>query len=248
MLDTIISPNHHAYQFRVDILPNPSFAKDLSGNLNQLQQRYMERICDMLADEEFVDWIVSFETSPSGKHHYQSIIWHSHLLSTKERNRMKSKWFRTNRDSKNAISFTTAKKIINLSSYVFKDHQEFQQVVQQPIINHNLFYTSLSWDQIKLIPEWLTREKMKAQFKTELEEHILFIISEDEYGHRPTVLSTATAIVKFYIQHDHAPPSRYLLYKLLLRYHPAYTPQNYLYDIGFINQDYPNYTPQIDSI
>ncbi len=245
MLDTIISPNNHAYQFRIDLLPTASFyCKDVSNgvvDLGLLQKSYMTQICKFLTEYEFKDWIISFETSKANKHHYQGIIWHSNVISQKEKNKLKAKYFRENRDSKNSISFTDAKKIVNLSSYVFKDQQHYQDLIKdnqeqnmQGHLTNHTFMTTLTYQQVSLIPKWLTKEKMKAQWKKELEEHILFTISEDIYGHRPSIITTAQSIVTFHIQQDHPPPSRMMLYKLLLRYHPSYTTDNYLTDIGFI--------------
>ena len=252
MLDTIISPDNHAYQFRIDLLPSASFyCKDVSNgvvDLGLLQKSYMIQICKFLTQEEFTDWIISFETSNAGKHHFQGIIWHANVISQKDKNKLKAKYFRENRDSKNSISFTDAKKIVNLSSYVFKDQQHYQDLIKEnqeqdhitgQLTNHT-FMTTLTYTQVSLIPKWLTKEKMKAAWKSELEDHILLTISEDVYGRRPSVLTTAQEIVEFHIKQDHPPPSRMMLYKLLLRYHPSYTTDNYLTDIGFINitQDY----------
>lgn len=250
MLDTIISPNNYAYQFRVDILPSASFyCKDASSNevvdVNLLRKKYMTQICKLLTQEEFVDWVVSFEISPSGKHHYQCILWHSRVLSTKDRNSLKSKYFRTNRDSKNSISFTCAKKVINLSSYVFKDHQEFQDLTDESIIqNHDLLLTTLKWEQINLIPKWLTKEKMKAKWKQDLEDEILLIVSKDRFGHYPTKFDFAKDVLKFHIKNDKDPPHKARLFKLALKYLPTYTEEHYLVDIGFLqsetNYDYAN--------
>lgn len=207
MLDLTISPNNHAYQFRVDIL-NP----DTSGN-------YAIQLCKMLTEEEFQDWICSYEIAPvSNKKHYQCILWHKKLLSQKERNRLKAKYFRRNRDTNNSISFTCAKKITNLSSYVMKD------------CSQNEIITTLSLEKREKIPKWLTKNAIKSKWLKEVEDEILLICSLDVYGHYPTIYETVRKIIKFYIENDHPPPSRMTILKYLLKYHPNYSISNYIDD------------------
>jgi len=239
MLDNIISKGNYAYQFRVDILPVhdkvmiDGISVDISGDVNLLKKYYSVELCKFLTQEEFQDWICSFEVSPAGKHHYQCIIWHSKILSTKDRNQLKAKYFRKNRDSKNSISFTDAKKIANLSSYVLKDQEEFESKTD---INEDNLITTLTFEQIESIPKWLTKNALKNKWKKELEDEILIIISEDVYGRRPSKFKFATEVIEFHIKNDHPPPSRMALYKLLLKYLPSYTTSDYLQDIGFLEQ------------
>lgn len=222
MLDTIISPNNHAYQFRVDVLPDPEISEDV----NILKQHTCIQLCKMLTQEEFADWLCCFEISEAGKHHYQCIIWHKKLLSQKDRNKLKAKYFRKNRDTNNSISFTDAKKITNLSSYVLKDQDDYPG---------NNIISTLTIEKVKEIPSWLTKNALKSKWKKELEDEILIIISEDVYGHRPSKFSFAQQVIEFHIKNDHPPPSKMMLYKLLLKYHPSYTVPEYMADIGFMS-------------
>lgn len=252
MLDNIISKGNHAYQFRVDILPEayPSVV-----DVNILKQKYLTQICKMLTQEEFEDWLCCFEIAPNtGKHHYQCIIWHRQFLSTKTRNDMKAKYFRKNRDSKNAISFTDAKKIVNLSSYVMKDQSEYESIIDENQVmdpsgqftEHN-YMTTLTYEQISLIPKWLTKNAIKSKWKKEVEDECLLIISEDEYGRRPNKLQFGAAVLKFFIEQGHDPPSRMGLFKLALRFLPSYTYSDYMNDIGYINNgEFASYTPPFD--
>ena len=237
MLDTIISKNNYAYQFRVDVLDAykqimiKGKLYDINHDADLLKQYYMQQLCKFVVQEEFADWICAFEIAPkSGKPHFQCILWHKEKFTETKKNSLKAKYFRKNRDTKNSISFTSAKKINNLSSYVFKDHQEYQE--NQNVEDHNLIST-LNYEQVILIPKWLTKNALKAKWKQDLEDQILIIISEDEYGRRPTKHAFARQVIQFYIQEDHPPPSRMCLYKLLLKYLPSYTIETYLEDIGF---------------
>jgi hypothetical protein len=138
---------------------------------------------------------------------------------------MKAKYFRKNRDTNNSISFTDAKKIVNLTSYVLKDQDDYP--------GHNIIST-LTKEQVNKIPEWLTKNALKSKWKQELEDEILIIISEDVYGHRPNKFKFGLEVIKFHIDNDHPPPSKLMLYKLLLKYLPSYTASDYMTDIGFI--------------
>lgn len=225
MLDNIISINNHAYQFRVDILPDESISEDV----NILKKHYSLQICKMVTQEEFADWLCCFEISEAGKHHYQCILWHSKILSQKDRNTLKAKYFRKNRDTNNSISFTDAKKIVNLTSYVLKDQDDYP--------GDNIIST-LTKDQVHKIPQWLTKNALKTKWKKELEDEILIIISEDVYGNRPTKCKFALEVIKFHIENDHPPPSKTMLFKLLLKYLPSYTAEDYMRDLGIFQDSY----------
>lgn len=225
----MISPTNYAYQFRVDILP----IKDISGDVNILKKHYSLQLCKMVTQEEFADWLCCYEVSDNGKHHYQCILWkQGPVLTQKQRDGMKAKYFRENKNSKNAISFTDAKKIVNLTAYVLKDQEEMDE---KNYPNNNII-TTLTLEQIQKIPTWLTKHALKNQWKKELEDEILLIISEDVYGRRPTKIQFAKQVIKFHIDNQHPPPSKLMLFKLLLKYLPSYTEENYLVDIGFIQQ------------
>lgn len=215
MLDNTISPGNYAYQFRVDILTTTN--------------EYQNKICNMLTEEEFADWVCSYEIgAETGKPHYQCILWSSNPLSQKERNRIKAKYFRKNRDSKNSISFTDAKKISNLTAYVMKDASQHSQEME--------LICSLSPEKREKIPEWLTKNGLRQKFEKELETELVEnIIVQDSYGRYPSMLSTAKSIVEYYLKEDHAPPGRAKLFKLLLKHHPEYLIEDYLTSISFIN-------------
>lgn len=212
MNDTIISIGNYAYQFRVDVI--------------QTHPTTEIQLCALLTQEEFTDWHCFLEKGEkTHKLHYQCIIWHKRLLTTKKRNALKAKYFPAQRLSKNAISFTSAKKIVNLSSYVQKDASQ-----------NNLNITTLTPDQLAKIPKWLTKNAIKnAWIKTE-QEFCLLHASLDVYGRYPTALDFTINIIKEYKQHDRCPPTKYKLFKLQLKYLPNYTITDYLHDIGYLHQ------------
>jgi len=210
MLDQTISKNNHAYQFRVDVLT------DISD--------YKIKIAEMLTQEEFSDWICCLEIGDKSKKlHYQCIIWNKKLLSTKQRNTIKAKYFRINRDSKNSISFTDAKKIYNLASYVLKENN---------LENESHIITTLSPERRNLIPKWLSKNAIKSKWKQDLEDEILLIVSLDCFGRYPSIYDTVSKIITFYIEQEHPPPNRQMLYKHLLKYHPEYTITDYINSIN----------------
>lgn len=218
MLDLTISPQNHAYQFRVDVL-------DSSGALFP-KQCYKKQLAIMLGEEEFRDYICSLEVGEkTGKLHYQCILWHRNKLTTKERNRIKAKYFRKNRDTPNSISFTDAKKITNLASYCLKDLDEE---------NKKYLLCSLSDEKREKLPDWLTKNAIKQKWEKEVEDEMLLLISEDVYGHRPSPYNVGKSIVEFYLKNDHPFPTRMKLYKLLLKYHPEFTIDDYLKYVRFM--------------
>ena len=141
---------------------------------------------------------------------------------------MKAKYFRKNRDSKNSISFTDAKKIVNLSAYVMKDADEHYKEME--------LISSLSDEKREMIPQWLTKNAMKLKFDKGLEEAIENeIIVQDDYGRYPNMVTAVKSIIEYYLKANHAPPTKMKLFKLLLMYHPEYTIDDYLQAIGFLD-------------
>lgn len=212
MNDKVISIGNYAYQFRVDVMD--------THPTTEIQ------LCKFLTQEEFTDWHCFLEKGEkTNKLHYQSIIWHKRLLTTKQRNELKAKYFLPQRNKKNSISFTSAKKIVNLTSYVQKDISE-----------NDIKHSTLTPEQLSKIPKWLTQQAIKTKWKKTIEEFCLLHASLDVYGRYPTPLDFAINIIKEYKHYDKAPPTRYTLYKLQLKYLPTYTITDYLKDVGYINE------------
>lgn len=207
VLDNTISKGNYAYQFRVDVLEDKK-QTELS-------------LCSMLTQEEFKDWICCLEYgATTNKPHYQCIIWHNKKYTQKEKNNIKAKYFRKNRDTTNSISFTDAKKIVNLSSYVLKEGNDI--------------ITTLTENQVKDIPRWLSKIAMKTAWSKQVEDEMLLLCSKDVYGRYPSTIHVAKLITKYYLEESHPPPTRSKLFKLLLKYHPEFSIEDYLHRINFI--------------
>ena len=203
MIDNNISKGNWAYQFRVDILTT--------------LEEYQEQLGKMLTEQEFADWICCLEKGEkTNKLHYQCILWHKDKFHTNKMQALKSKYFRKNRNQRNAISFTDAKKIVNLSSYVMKDNEKENEVI-----------SSLTIEQREKIPKWLTKEAMKNKWKNEVEEYMELICREPVCD---TIYNTMKHLIKYYLHHDHAPPNKHTVYKLLLKHHPEYNIMRYIND------------------
>lgn len=212
MQDNHISKGNYAYQFRVDVITT----------IEKLEYKLVL----FLTEEEFSDYHCFLEKGEkTNKYHYQCIIWHKKLLTTKQRNLLKAKYFLPQRNKKNAISFTSAKKIVNLTSYCQKDISE-----------NNLNISTLTEEQLSKIPKWLTKNALKTKWKQQEQDFCLLHASMDVYGRYPQPLQFAKDIIKEYRDNDKHPPTKYKLYKLQLKYLPTYTINDYLRDIGYLNE------------
>lgn len=124
MQDTVIVLNHFAYQLRIDIDCPTKFTTDFIAFISHFK---------------IANYLGKIETAPkSGKLHFQSIIWTDVKLNNLPTYR---NWWKPRASkTQQSVSFTSAKKIINLASYTQKDDGEV--------------ITNLSSDQLLLVPQW----------------------------------------------------------------------------------------------
>lgn len=125
---------HYAYQLRLDL------------SHNELSESLIE---SWLSKFNISGYIFGREFKKSGLPHYQGIVWFESKLSDKEMCKCRN-WFRgkTLKSAGNGHSFTSARKVTNLSKYCLKEGN---------------YYTSLSSHQIKSIGKWDTKDAVKAE-------------------------------------------------------------------------------------
>lgn len=134
-MDTVIIPNHYAYQFRVD----------LSGN-----QQSTAEIKRFLDKYDFNKYHGMFELGEkTGKAHYQMIIWRSAELSTYEKTKCRNYWRGKTLLTKQPVSLTSARKLESLASYCQKG-----ELVDLKLSN-------LTEEEQELIPKWVTKKAKK---------------------------------------------------------------------------------------
>lgn len=143
---------HYAYQVRLDLSHN-----NLSESL----------IDSWMVAYNITGYIFGREFKNNSIPHYQGIVWFENKLSQKQMCACRN-WFRgkTLKSAGNGHSFTSARKIANLSKYCLKDGN---------------YYTSLSSQQIESLGKWETKNALRLQ-KQELLEKMVKI-------HIPTPIS-----------------------------------------------------------
>lgn len=220
MEDNIIFKNKFAYQFRVDMIkeelddddnliakrvfndvPNPI---DINTPFGQLHKEHIDRI-ELMLKEHFNKYIVCIENGKNtNKIHYQAILWSDKRIDNAEKN-IKQKYFslQKNRFKDNSISFTTAKKIKSLASYVSKSSY--------------YIFNNLTTEQLSQIPKWLSKQNMKEEWKDKVRKHI-----EECVKDRLTAQQTLCSIVEFYWDNNKQHPHRKTAQYLLGKYHPNY--------------------------
>jgi len=136
MEDTIVKPGNIAYQFRVDV--------DTENGLT-LVMTFMKKY-----DVQY--YICGAEKSENNKQHFQCILWFkSAVNTTKLRNWWKGKTLQT----KQPVSLTSAKKIVNLAKYSMKEQN---------------FVTNLTKEELGKIGQW-KKKNSKTDWTTALDEH-----------------------------------------------------------------------------
>jgi hypothetical protein len=182
-------------------IPNPIDADDV---FYALHLEHKERI-NLMLKEHFIKWIVCIENGKhSNKVHYQGILWSNKPIENAEKN-IKQYYFpaQKNRLKDNSISFTTAKKIKNLASYVSKSSY--------------YIFNNLTTDEMSLIPKWLSKQNLKEEWKLKVKKHIEQCVKDGL-----TTKQTLCSIVEFYWENDKQQPHRKTAQYLLGRYHPNY--------------------------
>ncbi len=145
------------------------FRVDLSCN----QESKLE-IETWLKEYQFIYWTGCHELGDkTEKPHYQMCVWRKEKFKKKPDGQTKARnWWRGKTNSvKGGVALTSAKNIINLSSYSRKDEKSLKNVE-----NDQLFSTisNLSSEQLKRIPKWQCykavaikkRQKLDSTVKT----------------------------------------------------------------------------------
>jgi len=136
MEDTIIKKGYYAYQLRVDL---PTTDDD---TIQQWITKYNAAY-----------WIIGKEVSSLGKPHIQCIIW---FEEKQQMPKLRNWWKGKTLDTKQPVSFTSAKKITSLAKYTKKD---------------NNFITNLHPEEIIKIGLWNTKKQKKERFMVKLYEY-----------------------------------------------------------------------------
>lgn len=140
-MDTVIIPDHYAYQFRVD----------LSGN-----QQSTAEIKRFLDKYNFNKYHGMFEIGKkTGKAHYQMIIWRSAELSPYERTKCRNYWRGKTLLTKQPVSLTSARKLESLASYCQKGENTLKKG------DYFQHISNLSKEEKELIPKWVTKKAKK---------------------------------------------------------------------------------------
>ena len=139
MEDKYVKPGLYAYSFRVD----------LSHTKTNIVHEFMKRY-------NVECYIIGLEISDLGKEHFQCILWfQSRINQSKLRNWWKGK----TADTKQPVSFTSAKKIKNLAKYTMKDKN---------------FQTNLSSEELDNIGKW-EKKLEKHQWSKQLDEYAEYV-------------------------------------------------------------------------
>lgn len=226
MEDTIIFNGLYAYQFRLDILHTkedgdsirvivPStildhnISKYLTTYANSPIKTEQQKMVTKMLEMHFMHYYIFVEVgTKTRKLHLQGIIWSKNKYSAVQLTGFKAKFFPTQRLIKNAISITSAKKIIALASYVSKS----------TLLTHN----TLTPLQISKIPEW-KRRKTDREFKLIIQDVIQASINSGDSINR-----FIEKIIKRYWAEGRQQPTRMVCIKLLGIFHPDYTAQDYI--------------------
>lgn len=129
MLDTIVKPNYYAYQLRVDIPRQKS--------LKSFHEWRMKYNAPEEGKQPTLFYIFGLEKSEATKkEHIQGIVW---FHKEQDKNKHRNWWTRKADKTHQPVSFTSAKKITNLSKYCMKQGK---------------FFTNLKNSEIKDIGKW----------------------------------------------------------------------------------------------
>lgn len=205
MEDSIIVKDFYAYSLRVDAKPRTY--NDPSDNILLLKefQRFYDRLCPKSRYLVYIE-----QSKVVKKTHIQGILWLPSKQSTTETAASRAWWKRP----KGGISFTSAKKIKSLCSYVGKDK------------GSNI--TNLNPEQLSRITEWKDHKEL---WTVKLDKQLQLLVSETN-----GVFDYAHSVIEFYIANSKAPPNRATLYKHLLRHHPQFTTDDYCSCINLFPQ------------
>ena len=227
MEDKIIFNGLYAYQFRLDLLN-----EDSSGNYNRIILSEMPKINEMvllqtycqskiktseqqnlllMLESYFIHYYIFLEVGlTTRKLHFQGIIWSENKYSNKQLTAIKSKCFKKQRLIPNAISITSAKKIMNLASYVSKSSDRC------------LLENTLTDLQISKIPSWKKR-KNDREFKKIINTTIKSSIDSGD-----SINVFLEKIIRKYWAEGRQQPTRMTCIKYLGIFHPEYAAQDYL--------------------
>ncbi len=190
MEDTHIKSGHYAYSLRVDV----DNTDDLTL-INKWKAHYNATF-----------WIIGKEVSSLGKPHFQCIFWFQEKQSMpKLRNWWKGKTSQT----KQPISFTSAKRIGSLAKYTMKDSK---------------YTTNLSVEEVEMIGKWKDKKDKKKAFMEELYSFATYSADRikglaEQHDYEPNVSVQQDYIVElleFYRKHNKRPNRstiHYILWK-----------------------------------
>lgn len=145
MKDTIVKEGYWAYMLRVDCpkTDNEWFYKDFDDMLKWFHEWKVKYNC--------VYHIVGHEYSAEGKAHLQSIVW---FESEQDKSKLRNWWKTRSANTKQAVAFTSAKKVRNLAKYSMKD---------------NNYVTNLHNEEIKRIGKWETANQRRVIWTEKLQ-------------------------------------------------------------------------------
>jgi len=198
MKDNVVKLGYYAYMLRVDILDDFSSAIKL---FHEWKNKYA---C--------VYYIVGQEVSKLGKKHLQSIVWFETEIMDKPK--LRNWWLKRSAKTKQAVAFTSAKKVQNLAKYSKKD---------------NNYITNLHEEELKKIGKWETPEKLRKNWSEKLEKFATGIAKEVKlFSQTPyeTKVKVLTSILEFYRRHNkrpHRSTIQYLVWKLELNENSDYS-------------------------
>lgn len=175
MEDTIIVKTHYAYMLRADLPP-------------------VDTTQNVIIKNHMMDWLESSGSSfhlggiekgkETGKLHYQMIVWFENKLSNNEKNRLRNWWRGKCGRHKNNHAFTSARKVVNLSSYSTKEADKI--------------ITNLSPQQLNLIPKWQNKKALKENNKEKFHK----LLKEKIETFRNSSVCTDKEVVKGYTPWD----------------------------------------------
>lgn len=198
MKDNVVKLGYYAYMLRVDILDDFSSAIKL---FHEWKNKYA---C--------VYYIVGQEVSKLGKKHLQSIVWFETEINDKPK--LRNWWLKRSAKTKQAVAFTSAKKVQNLAKYSKKDDN---------------YITNLHEEELKKIGKWETPEKLRKNWSEKLENYATGITKEvKQYGLDQSEIKRQVliSILEFYRKNKRRPHRttiQYLVWKLELNENPDYS-------------------------
>ena len=218
MKDNIIFPGLYAFQFRVDFIKKRDSANYVRiDSYDEITyEYYYDRVKKFL--KNFSQYHIYIEKGEkSQKIHLQGILWSHIKYTTKVFVSLKAKYFIRNRKIKNSCSITDANKILELSAYCSKGAID------------NLKFSTLSADQISLIPKW-KKSYTAAQWKQMVREKI------DEIKGQ-SANNFVVSICEFYWENERRQPTRAQLIYYLGLYHEEYSAQDYINTLGLFHSN-----------